>query len=394
MNKSKLETLLKESGKIVATHHKEIKEKGEDFNIFSILNMETNETKTHSNMLVALLNPKGNHYHGAIFLELFLEEIGYSDYTKDELPQVKVQSEFHLGRISKEYDEGGFIDVLVSFPSGNTIAIENKIYAGDQPKQMYRYSLFNSGKSTLYYLNLFGDKPSKDSLQNLGDDDYQIITYNNEILNWLEQCLKEVEQGSLIEASLKQYQIIIKRLTHTMDNTLQEKMNALILENLEEAKYIKAHYQEAVNLIRENFRTTLCDSINNLNISVKARVDKDIDHNFSKIWLNSEALHDSGVQFGIESFSGKGNTGGRIFIGIFDKKREYNAITDGDKRLNSYWPVARFLKTTEDNPLSLASTAILEKLHNDSVYFDKMIDSSLDQIKSFVETYFQILINK
>jgi hypothetical protein len=387
MNQFKLETLLQASGNIVATHRKEIKEKGEDFNIFSILNMESNETKTHSNMLVALLNPRGNHYHGAIFLELFLEEIGYSDYSKEELPQVKVQSEFHLGKISKEYNEGGFIDVLVSFPSGNTIAIENKIYAGDQPKQMYRYSLFNNGKSTLYYLNLFGDKPSKDSLYKLGDDDYQIIAYNNEIINWLENCLKVVRHGSIIEASLKQYQIIIKRLTHTMDNTLQEKMNALILENLEEAKYIKAHYQEAVNLIRENFRTSLCNSINNSNMSVKARVDKDIDHNFSKIWLNSEALNAKGVQLGIESFSGKGNTGGRMFIGILDKKREYETIVDGDQRLNSYWPVIRFLKAEEDNPLSLASTEILEKLHNNPDYFNEMLDASLDQIKSFVETY-------
>jgi hypothetical protein len=90
---------------------------------------------------------------------------------------------------------------------------------------------------------------------------------------------------------------------------------------------------------------------------------------------------------GIESFSGKGNTGGRMFIGILDKKREYETIVDGDQRLNSYRPVIRFLKAEEDNPLSLASTEILEKLHNNPDYFNEMLDASLDQIKSFVETY-------
>lgn len=76
MNQLKLETLLSTSRSIVNTHRKEAKEKGEDFNIFSVLGMETNETKTHSRMLVALLDPKGNHYYGVQFLKLFLDLIG------------------------------------------------------------------------------------------------------------------------------------------------------------------------------------------------------------------------------------------------------------------------------------------------------------------------------
>lgn len=52
----KFETLLKKSKAIVEEHIKDKEEKGEDFNVFSILGMETNETKTHSAMLVVLLN--------------------------------------------------------------------------------------------------------------------------------------------------------------------------------------------------------------------------------------------------------------------------------------------------------------------------------------------------
>ncbi|MDG5493174.1 PD-(D/E)XK nuclease family protein [Psychroserpens sp. SPM9] len=386
MDYIKLETLLNTSKNIINTHLKVIKAKGEDFNIFSILNMETNETKTHSGMLVALLNPKGNHYHGTKFLGLFLKEIGY-DYTNENLNQVLVKAEYHLGTISKDYENGGFIDILILFPSGKTITIENKIHAGDQPKQMYRYSLFNKGKSSLYYLNLFGDKPSKNSLHLLTIDDYHIISYSNEILNWLEQCLSVVDQGSIIETSIKQYQIVLKKLTHTMDNKLEKQFNTLILENLDEAKYIHANYQKAVNSVREKLRFAVLKKINQMSLPVNARLGNDINSNYSQLWLSSGELHDKNVQFGIESFSGKGNTEGRMFIGILDKKREYNAISDGDRRLNSFWPIIRYLKTTEGNPLNLTSTRILEKLSSDANYFEQMVNSISNETKNFVETY-------
>lgn len=47
------------------------KNKGELFNTFSILKMETAENKTHSNFIAELLNPKGSHLKGSIFLERF-----------------------------------------------------------------------------------------------------------------------------------------------------------------------------------------------------------------------------------------------------------------------------------------------------------------------------------
>ena len=46
---------------------------GEDFNIFGILGMERKEVKTHSKFLAELLNPKGSHLQGDMFLKLFIE---------------------------------------------------------------------------------------------------------------------------------------------------------------------------------------------------------------------------------------------------------------------------------------------------------------------------------
>ncbi|MGB5981740.1 MAG: PD-(D/E)XK nuclease family protein [Nonlabens sp.] len=178
MNQTNCQNLFSKTREIVKAHHAEVRAKGEDFNIFSVLGMESNETKTHSGMLVALLDPKGNHYQGSVFLRLFLEEISY-DYENEDLDKVMVKAEHHLGKISDDYLSGGYIDVLISFPSGKAIAIENKIYAGDQPFQMYRYSLYKKDHTSLYYLNLYGDKPSPLSLHTLKGKDYGIITYRH-----------------------------------------------------------------------------------------------------------------------------------------------------------------------------------------------------------------------
>ena len=41
---------------------------GESFNLISVMQMEWDETKTHSRILADLLNPNGSHGQGTIFL--------------------------------------------------------------------------------------------------------------------------------------------------------------------------------------------------------------------------------------------------------------------------------------------------------------------------------------
>ncbi|MGB3343696.1 MAG: PD-(D/E)XK nuclease family protein [Aequorivita sp.] len=387
-----LKTLFNDSGVIVKTHLQNMCEKGEDFNVFSILGMETNETKTHSAMLVALLDPRGNHYYGKRFLEFFLEEIGYKDYQDEDLMGVRVKAEYHLGKISEEDESGGFIDILITFPSGKAIIIENKIDAKDQPKQMYRYSLFKGGASALYYLSKLGEPPTKESLFNLTDKDYEVISYNREIVSWLEKCLSITREGSIVENAIKQYQILIKNLTNTMEKPLEKELTELIVNSLEEAKYIHSHYQKAVDSIREKFRLAVLKKLNSMQFVVQARLGNPINHNYSQIWLTSETLHEKELQFGIESFSGKGNNNGRVFIGIFDRKNKYNAIRDGDYRLSSYWPLVCDITTPDKNPLNLSSTKTLERLSKDSVYFEEIVNEITTQIIDFVKVYHALFV--
>ena len=69
-----LSNLLKEVSEVIREERiqkKERQKRGEYFNIFSVLRLETKEVRLHSAFLAELLNPEGSHGLGKQFLELF-----------------------------------------------------------------------------------------------------------------------------------------------------------------------------------------------------------------------------------------------------------------------------------------------------------------------------------
>jgi len=60
-NTDKIVHLLEQVNVLVQKHERKAKEGGENFNIFSIMNMESDEVKTHSSIIADLLHPEGAH---------------------------------------------------------------------------------------------------------------------------------------------------------------------------------------------------------------------------------------------------------------------------------------------------------------------------------------------
>jgi len=175
----------------------------DNFNIFSILRNEDDEVNLHSAFLFELLNPKSKHNHGIEFLKLFINEIGIHDF------------EFKDVIVKKEYKN---IDIFISNKS-QSVVIENKIYAEDQPNQIERY--YEKTKESkpnvrVVYLNLDGTDPSKYSLGKYKEsysDFLIVISYHTTILSWLDKCLKEVATEPLLRETIVQYQYLLKKLT-------------------------------------------------------------------------------------------------------------------------------------------------------------------------------------
>ena len=192
--------------------------KGENYNLFSILRIEGSELK-HSALIANLLDPEGSHGCGDAFLRAFFE-IALKDlaYPFEDCTLPHSYTEYYTGPIAG--DTGGRIDILVK-SSHYGLIIENKIYAGDQDKQLTRYD--NYGKETfgadgylLVYLTLYGCDASKESTATKSAEEvgYLRLSYAEDILRWLEQCARLADNKPLVRESLNQYIRTIKQLTY------------------------------------------------------------------------------------------------------------------------------------------------------------------------------------
>ena len=200
---------------------KKEKEEGKCFNVFSALNMCSDEVRLHSRLLATLLNPKASHGLGNEFLKLFLIALGlpedYITYCKEQIVEQTI------GEVTET--TGGRIDIILEY-RGHAVIIENKIYAGDQPNQLLRYynygvKTFGENNFKLVYLTLYGNKPSPDSL---GGENFEFIklSYAQDVLKLLKKLMKSKPQKP-VHRTIKDYITIIKQLTHQdMDTKYQQ----------------------------------------------------------------------------------------------------------------------------------------------------------------------------
>ena len=206
--------------------------KGENFNLFSILSIERYELK-HSALIANLLDPKGSHGCGDAFLRAFFEiALKERTYLFEDCTLPHSYTEYYTGPIAG--DTGGRIDILVESKSSHYgLIIENKIYAGDQDKQLTRYDnygkkTFGAGRYLLVYLTLFGSEASKESTATKSAEEvgYLRLSYAEDILRWLEQCVRLADNKPLVRESLNQYIRTIKQLTYQDMN--QENIQKII----------------------------------------------------------------------------------------------------------------------------------------------------------------------
>lgn len=227
----------------ICTHEQELQEerhrKGENYNLFSILNIERYELK-HSALIANLLDPKGSHGCGDAFLRAFFEiALKGTAYPFESSTPPQSYTEHYTGPIVG--DTGGRIDILVESKSSSYglknsrygLIIENKIYAGDQDKQLTRYDnygkeTFGAGGYLLVYLTLYGYDASKESTATKSAEEvgYLRLSYAEDILRWLEQCVRLADNKPLVRESLNQYIRTIKQLTYQDMN--QENIQTII----------------------------------------------------------------------------------------------------------------------------------------------------------------------
>lgn len=250
MDINKLEQLLKEISKIVLkdkVQKEEKRQRGEAFNIFSVIGVQRKEVRLHSAFLAELLNPQGSHGLGDRFLVAFLDNTLGKQNHSIETKSANVVPEYVIGPISEDGKRGGRIDILLTDKKNNAIIIENKIDASDQENQLLRYYNYAKDKKLSYdliYLTKEGNKAS-DYSTNGENVDYRCISYRYNIISWLEYCEQIADKYPLIRETIHQYIINLKEILNIMDNknenalleVMVEKENAYVMSYIFNRQY-------------------------------------------------------------------------------------------------------------------------------------------------------------
>jgi len=216
-----IEFLLSQIASVNKRYDEIAKATGENFNVFNTLGL-TSDEMSHSKFIAMLLNPKGQHGMDDLFLKLFVEVLSIDKLNNIDYSDVTVNTEKHFNM--------GILDILITTKS-REIIIENKIYAGDQDKQLLRYRKYYEN-AVLLYLTLYGSEPSEISANGLKvGEDYHCISYRSHILDWLEECRKESVSKPFLRETINQYILLAKQLTRQARSTQMREEIIKILSN-------------------------------------------------------------------------------------------------------------------------------------------------------------------
>ena len=376
------------STKQILKHQKE-KEllKGEKFNIFSILKMETRENDTHSAFLAALLDPSGTHLKGSVFLELFLNCINNKSI---DVASAKVKTEHSCGPIDLINKTGGRIDIYIWDKNGHCLCIENKINAGDQMAQIERYYNHNKGKNQVHYLTLNGVEPSLESRGNLvSGKHFYNISYGSHIVNWLTLCMKEATDLPILRETLKQYIILMKKLTNTIDKEEEEELLEVILNNYESSIFLANNINKTIanfnNKIRHNIFKSLTEKIGENYI---IDLGKSPDNVNSQIWIRVKGYQGDKLLFGIQNFSvtmdpffGKG-----IIMGVFVMNGNYidEYKIFGEKR-SPFWCAVEKYADYNKLEIDLQNPVFLNKLFSSKDFYEGFVNHMVTETIKYLE---------
>ena len=233
------------------------------FNLLSIIEKDRDEAHVHSKVIYSLLSQNWGKKDKETFLTLFLKEIDIEEeiiYNKTW--EVTREKAFDLdtikGRLDFEIKSKDYIYI-----------IEMKIDAGDQPEQLMRYQKFakeQHKKYKIFYLTLDGHNASKKSIgeeENLEENqkvEYINISFKEEILNWLGNCLKLVEGKENKSACINQYIASINKILGEKDTKIKDN----ILKSVENIKYAISLYGELndeLQVTLENFMSLLKEKL-------------------------------------------------------------------------------------------------------------------------------------
>ena len=372
---------------------REKERRGENYNIFEVMHAQGDEVYTHSAIIASLLNPKWNHGCNSTFLKIFVDHLKETlpivDFSFDtDLEKCHVYVEYNIGNISSGSESGGRIDIIIqSEIRDKAIIIENKIYADDQKKQLYRYKNYAQTHYKSYiilYLTLDGHVPSNDSTS--GDmfsmeegKDFFCIDYKSFIRDWLISCKEKAASSPVVRETITQYYNLILKLTNQdMESSTKEKLVDLLAnkDNIAAMFKIRSVHFDVLNRI---CNTTLKEQVQEIANELKMVCTcstTDWSEQYSHFFFAKPEWKHFWIGF---EFMGNGlknfNYGVR-YISQLDKENAKDEYKEISRRLggnhNDWWPSFKSFKSFKDPYKSFKDPD-----WNDDVVFEHLFDGTI-----------------
>ena len=176
-----------------------------------------------------------------------------------------------------------------------------------------------------------------------------------------------------------------------MSTEYNKELLDIMIDNIEESKFIANNYENELNKLRENFRNDLIKEIKKKlsvdNYTVKKG--KPTSNIFSQIWIHLNNRPEPPFYIGVESFSGRGNNNGDMYVGIFcNNNSQIIANLPEENRLNKMWKQVRFIETEAGNNINLSHNYTIKILNDrDSTKYKELLETCCDQTVAFIEEY-------
>ena len=177
----------------------------------------------------------------------------------------------------------------------------------------------------LVYLTLAGAEPSEDSIKGLPAairENIRIISYKDDIIAWIEDCIKEAAQVPIIRETLVQYESLLKKITGKGEKTMTEEMKNMILSNKD---YLDMAYKltDVLVKIKQDLQLKFWEKLeeklnNSLNLQLEKRLEYP-NHHYSKnliekFYTNSRNNRFYGLMYFIKDLENRGKLYLRIEV--------------------------------------------------------------------------------
>ena len=237
---------------------------------------------------------------------------------------------------------------------------------------------------------MYGDLPHEKSrgILKVGED-FIVISYKNHILQWLELCLKETIDDPILRETIKQYAILIKKITHTMDNKEQKELINTMLKHYEESLFIASNFYKAKQRLTEKFRIDLYELLQS-QLSGEYQITKgsDTSNQNSQIWIKPLETQFSHLYFGVESFSGNGNFDGKLIIGVFNRNapnRTGYADVNNNESFSKWWINIKPFEDFLNVKIKMSNPALITLIHTNPQFRDDLIKDLVRQIEDYLK---------